>query len=86
MEEHNELDVLSETNYIDVLKDILETFMNEATDIAVQVMNSDIVQDGTEILSQVGEAVSGAIKSLKVAAENCKHTNGFIYEKVWEVL
>lgn len=67
MEEHNELDVLSETNYIDVLKDILETFMNEATDIAVQVMNSDIVQDGTEILSQVGEAVSGAIKSLKVA-------------------
>ena len=24
MEEHNELDVLSETNYIDVLKDILE--------------------------------------------------------------
>ena len=59
MEEHNELDVLSETNYIDVLKDILETFMNEATDIAVQVMNSDIVQDGTEILSQVGEAVSG---------------------------
>ena len=49
MEEHNELDVLSETNYIDVLKDILETFMNEATDIAVQVMNSDIVQDGTEI-------------------------------------
>ena len=67
MEEHNELDVLSETNYIDVLKDILETFMNEATDIAVQVMNSDIVQDGTEILSQVGEAVSGAIKSLKAA-------------------
>lgn len=67
MEEHNELDVFSETNYIDVLKDILETFMNEATDIAVQVMNSDIVQDGTEILSQVGEAVSGAIKSLKVA-------------------
>lgn len=30
-------------------------------------MNSDIVQDGTEILSQVGEAVSGAIKSLKAA-------------------
>ena len=67
MGEHNELNVLDETNYIDVLKDVLETFMNEATDIAVQVMNSDIVQDGTEILSQVGEAVSGAIKSLKAA-------------------
>ena len=65
MGEHNELNVLDETNYIDVLKDVLETFMNEATDIAVRVMNSDIVQDGTEILSQVGEAVSGAIKSLK---------------------
>jgi len=51
MGEHNELNVLDETNYIDVLKDVLETFMNEATDIAVQVMNSDIVQDGTEILS-----------------------------------
>lgn len=67
MGEHNDLNVLDETNYIDVLKDVLETFMNEATDIAVQVMNSDIVQDGTELLSQVGEAVSGAIKSLKAA-------------------
>lgn len=35
MGEHNELNVLDETNYIDVLKDVLETFMNEATDIAV---------------------------------------------------
>ena len=67
MEEHNELNILEEKNYIDVLKDILETFMNEATDIAVQAMNSDITQDGTEIIFQVGEAISGAIKSLKMA-------------------
>ena len=67
MKENNELNVLEETNYIDILKDVLETFMNEATDIAVKIMNSAVVQDGVEILSQVGEAVSEAIKSLKAA-------------------
>ena len=84
MEEHNELDVLSETNYIDVLKDILETFMNEATDIAVQVMNSDIVQDGTEILSQVGEAVYGAIPTalyMKKFERYCKGLTTIPLEK-----
>lgn len=67
MEEGNKFDVLEETNYIDVLKDVLEIFMKEATDIAMKVMNSDTVQSGTEILSQVGEAVFGAIKLLKAA-------------------
>ena len=77
---------VAETNYIDVLKDVLETFMNEATDIAVQVMNSDIVQDGTEILSQVGEAVSGAIKSLKAAQKIASIPTALYMKKVLEVL
>lgn len=29
MAEHNEFDVSNETNYIDVLKDVMQTFMNE---------------------------------------------------------
>lgn len=65
MEEKNELNILEGINYIDELKDILEVFMVKANDFAGQVINSDIVQDGTEIISQLGEAVSGAIKSLK---------------------
>lgn len=65
MEEKNELNIVEGTNYIDELKDILEVFMVKANDFAGQVINSDIVQDGTEIVSQLGEVVSGAIKSLK---------------------
>lgn len=65
MEEKNELNIVEETNYIEELKDILEVFMAKANEFAGQVVNSDIVQDGTEIISQLGEAVSGAVKSLK---------------------
>lgn len=65
MEGNNELNIIEEKNYIDELKDILEVFMTEASDLAGEAINSDIVQDGVEIISQLGEAVSGAIKSLK---------------------
>ncbi|MDE5865045.1 MAG: hypothetical protein K2H31_00345 [Lachnospiraceae bacterium] len=65
MEENNEFNIVEETNYIDELKVILEAFMTEANDLAGQVINSDIVQDGVEIISQLGEVVSGAIKSLR---------------------
>lgn len=67
MRENNKLEILEDSDYIDVLKAVLETFMSEATDIIVKIMNSDAVQDGAEILSQVSEAVSDAIKSLKAA-------------------
>lgn len=67
MQENNKPEIYEEVNYVDVLRDVLETFMNEATEIVVEIINSDVVQDGAEIISQVGEAVSGAIKSLKAA-------------------
>lgn len=65
MEENNDLNIVEEINYIDELKEIIEVFMTEANDLAGQVINSEIVQDGAEVISQLSEAVSGAIKSLK---------------------
>lgn len=65
MEENNDLNIVEGTNYIDELKEIIEVFMTEANDLAGQVINSEIVQDGAEVISQLSEAVSGAIKSLK---------------------
>ena len=65
MEENNELNTVEEINYIEELKNILEIFMTETNEIAIQVINSDFVQGGTEIISQLGEVVFGAIKILK---------------------
>ena len=48
MEENNKLEILEESNNIDVLINVLETFMSEATDIAVKIMNSDVVQDAAD--------------------------------------
>lgn len=39
--EKNKLEIYEDTNFVDALKDILETFMYEAIDIAVTVMNLD---------------------------------------------
>lgn len=65
MEEKNEFELLEDKNYIEVLKDVLLYFMNEATDLTVKVMDSDIVQDGVETITQIGEAVSEPVKILK---------------------
>lgn len=52
-------------NYIDVLENILEIFMNEATELVKNVTESDFVQGGTEVLSQIGESLCEAVKFLK---------------------
>ena len=65
MEEKNEFELLKNKNYIEVLKDVLIYFMNEATDFTVKVLDSDIVQDGVETITQIGEAVSETVKILK---------------------
>ena len=62
MEEKNEFELLENKNYIEVLKDVLIYFMNEATDFTVKVLDSDIVQDGVETITQIGEAVSETVK------------------------
>lgn len=55
-----------ETDWIEKLKEILDTFMNKANNDILNIIDTDIIQDGKEIAFQIEESISEAIQLFKV--------------------
>ena len=56
---------MQNTNHIEQLVNYLEVFTNEATDAVEKFLTADVVQDTAAMVTELGNALSDAIKGLK---------------------
>lgn len=84
MEQSDKFDILNqESNCFEILKNVLENFMNEANDTVIKVLDSEVIQNGAEISLQVSEAVLGSVKVFK-AMQKITSIPTILYMKKFE--